>query len=88
MQQHFEIDVTAPEDPHKPIVFSDPVFDKTQKNTTLAYANARVGEGNDITPKPKKLLQLGKDIQNINEKMAALGNSSVDKREKMKLSSR
>lgn len=87
-KQPFNIAVAPPKDPHKPLVFSDPVFDKAQKNTVGHLGKARVGEGNDITPNPGKLSQLGRDIRYINDRMSALSDSSFDKREKMKLSSR
>ena len=88
VKQTYDLEFPNLSDPHKPIVFNDPVFDKSQRNAVVYYGKARIGEGNDITPNPKKLIQLGGDIRRINVDMAALGNSSTDKKEKMKLSSR
>ncbi|XP_067930612.1 protein CREBRF homolog [Watersipora subatra] len=86
VQQRYLLPLPSTSDPHKPIVFHDPVFDKSLTNTVGHYGKARVGEGNDITPNPRKLVKLGREIEKINQEM--LQQSSADKKEKMKLSSR
>lgn len=88
VKQNFELKVVTPQDPHQQIVFTDPVFDKSQENTVRHFGKARIGEGNDITPNPEKLSQLGKQMESIGQRMSSLGDSTQDRKEKMKLSSR
>ena len=54
--------------------------------TLTHFGKPRVGEGNDMTPKPEKLLQLGNEIDELTQKMSKLGDTSTDRKEKMKIS--
>jgi len=72
--------------PHSPITFKDPVFDKSQKLDVRHFGKARLGEANDVTPNPEKLCRLGKDIERIQRELSALTDDM--RKEKMKLSSR
>ena len=39
-----------------------------------------------MTPNPEKLLQLGNEIKELTQKMSKLGDTSTDRKEKMKIS--
>ena len=82
----FEIDVPTVANPHEPIKFRDPAFTEGKKLTLTHFGKPRVGEGNDMTPNPEKLLQLGNEIEELTQKMSKLGDTSTDRKEKMKIS--
>lgn len=85
-------------DPHHPGNFEDPVFDET--STSLVGirhgGKARKGDGNEISPNPKKLYQIGQQLCKLNRQInsfqaasdlpASVRNKS--RKEKNKLASR
>ncbi|XP_071089768.1 CREB3 regulatory factor-like isoform X1 [Haliotis cracherodii] len=85
-------------DPHHLKNFEDPVFDPN--NTQVAGirhgGKARKGDGNDVQPNPKRLVQIGMQIKRLNRKInevTSLGESTASARnqsrkEKNKLASR
>lgn len=55
------------EDPHVLNDFEDPVFDPEQNQMRYKHnGKARRGDGNDITPSPFKLYQLGIELESLN----------------------
>ena len=74
----FEIEVLTVVNPHEPIKFRDPAFTEGKKLTLTHFGKPRVGEG--------KLLQLGNEIDELIQKMSKLGDTSTDRKEKMKIS--
>lgn len=86
------------EDPHKPAKFEDPVFDAT--NTTLVGirhgGKARKGDGNEVTPNPKKLFHIGQQLYKLNRQINSFQSTSdlpasvrnKSRKEKNKLASR
>jgi len=53
-------------DPHLHREFSDPVYQiKLTQTKGQTFAKLRKGDGNDVTPNPLKLYQLGKQIQDL-----------------------
>ncbi|KAK3094612.1 hypothetical protein FSP39_004036 [Pinctada imbricata] len=87
-------------DPHKLQDFEDPVFDSntaTQLGTAIRHGGkARKGDGNDIRPNPKKLVQIGTQLKKINKQInefvplseLPLPSRNKSKKEKNKLASR
>jgi len=91
-------------DPHLHREFSDPVYQikLTQTNGGQALNKLRKGDGNDVTPNPTKLYQLGKQIRDLLKNTSSLyhgiyhaehqttqPNDSVEvKKEKNKLASK
>ena len=85
-------------DPHHPSNFEDPVFDAS--STSLVGirhgGKARKGDGNEVTPNPRKLFQIGKQLYKLNRQIngfqvsndlpASVRNKS--RKEKNKLASR
>lgn len=71
-----------------PIAFNDPVYDKAQPLSVQHVGRARVGEGNDITPNPRKLVFLGNQLESVQRRMRDLGDEIRNRREKMRCSSR
>lgn len=85
-------------DPHHPSNFEDPVFDAS--STSLVGirhgGKARKGDGNEVTPNPRKLFQIGKQLYKLNRQIngfqvsndlpASIRNKS--RKEKNKLASR
>ncbi|KAK7010727.1 protein CREBRF isoform X1 [Biomphalaria glabrata] len=90
--------VESPADPHVLNDFEDPVFDEC--NTTIAGirhgGKARKGDGNEITPNPKKLFMIGHQLMKLNRQIMAcqLGadvptaKRNESRKEKNKLASR
>lgn len=86
------------DDPHHPSNFEDPVFDAS--STSLVGirhgGKARKGDGNEVTPNPKKLFHIGKLLYKLNKQInsfqmsndlpASVRNKS--RKEKNKLASR
>ena len=89
-------------DPHLHREFSDPVYQiKLSQNTGQTCNKLRKGDGNDVTPNPVKLYQLGKQIRGLLNNSSSLyqgiynvgqqssTNDSVEaKKEKNKLASK
>lgn len=77
-------------DPHKLAQFMDPVFDQEQRVHINHVGKARKGDGTDITSNPRKLTEIGKELENLNATMAELSKSSQPRarREKNRLSSK
>ncbi|KAL8607930.1 hypothetical protein ACOMHN_005485 [Nucella lapillus] len=85
-------------DPHRPGHFEDPVFDPT--NTRLVGirhgGKARKGDGNEISPNPRKLYMIGQKLCRLTREINGVhlagdlppGVRSQSRREKNKLSSR
>lgn len=85
-------------DPHHPSNFEDPVFDAN--STSLVGirhgGKARKGDGNEVSPNPRKLFQIGKQLYKLNRQIngfqvsndlpASIRNKS--RKEKNKLASR
>ncbi|KAK7110240.1 hypothetical protein V1264_014150 [Littorina saxatilis] len=85
-------------DPHHPANFEDPVFD--ENSTSLVGirhgGKARKGDGNEVTPNPRKLVSIGKQLYKLNRQInsfqmsndlpASVRNKS--RKEKNKLASR
>ncbi|KAH9504000.1 hypothetical protein Btru_067519 [Bulinus truncatus] len=90
--------VESPTDPHVLNDFEDPVFDEC--NTSIAGirhgGKARKGDGNEITPNPKKLFMIGHQLMKLNRQINAcqLGadvptaKRNESRKEKNKLASR
>lgn len=90
--------VEAPSDPHVLNDFEDPVFDEC--NTAIAGirhgGKARKGDGNEITPNPRKLFMIGHQLLRLNRQISAcqLGadvpaaKRNESRKEKNKLASR
>jgi hypothetical protein len=57
----------TPDDPHKLMSFEDPVFDPDLSRWNLRHTGkARRGDGNDISPNPYRLHQIGKELNKLN----------------------
>jgi hypothetical protein len=55
------------EDPHILQEFEDPVFDPDQQDMKYKHnGKARRGDGNDITPNPYRLFQIGNELNKLN----------------------
>lgn len=58
-------------DPHHPSSFEDPVFDAT--STSLVGirhgGKARKGDGNEVSPNPRKLCQIGQQLYKLNRQI-------------------
>lgn len=90
--------VESPADPHVLNDFEDPVFDEC--NTSIAGirhgGKARKGDGNEITPNPRKLFMIGHQLMKLNRQINAcqLGSDvptakrNESRKEKNKLASR
>lgn len=88
------------ENPHKVQDFEDPVFDSSsasQLGTTIRHGGkARKGDGNDVSPNPKKLVQIGGQIKKLNKQINSfaplselpVSTRNKSKKEKNKLASR
>lgn len=88
------------ENPHKVQDFEDPVFDSSsasQLGTTIRHGGkARKGDGNDVSPNPKKLVQIGSQIKKLNKQINSfaplselpVSTRNKSKKEKNKLASR
>ncbi|XP_067930156.1 CREB3 regulatory factor-like [Watersipora subatra] len=88
-RMQFEIDVKDPgKNPHKPIVYQDPMYDKSQPTLVRHRGRARVGNGNDTTVDPAKLIKLGLDLENERQKMVSLSSSTKNRKERNRRSSR
>jgi len=65
--------IESPSDPHVLNDFEDPVFD--EGNTAVAGirhgGKARKGDGNEITPSPKKLFMIGHQLLRLNHQINA-----------------
>ena len=65
--------VESPADPHILNDFEDPVFDEC--NTSIAGirhgGKARKGDGNEITPNPRKLYLIGHQLNRLNKQINA-----------------
>ncbi|CAG5131034.1 unnamed protein product [Candidula unifasciata] len=93
-----KLSVESPADPHVLNDFEDPVFDEC--NTAIAGirhgGKARKGDGNEITPNPRKLFMIGHQLLRLNRQINAcqLGNDvpaarrNESRKEKNKLASR
>lgn len=87
----FQLNISSPESPGAVGAFADPVFDETQavKDIVRHSGKARRGEGNDTTPNPEKLYEIGCQLTSLTQQMSTLeGESAHVKREKNVLSSR
>ncbi|KAK7508687.1 hypothetical protein BaRGS_00000253, partial [Batillaria attramentaria] len=85
-------------DPHHPSNFEDPVFDANSTNQVGIRhgGKARKGDGNEVTPNPKKLCHIGHQLYKLNRQInsfsaandqpASVRNKS--RKEKNKLASR
>ena len=62
-------------DPHKPTRYVDPAFDRENPVDISHFGKARIGEGNDITPNPDELKDLGEKIDELTERMSNLTDS-------------
>ncbi|BFY97884.1 hypothetical protein BsWGS_00925 [Bradybaena similaris] len=90
--------VESPTDPHVLNDFEDPVFDEC--NTAIAGirhgGKARKGDGNEITPNPRKLFMIGHQLLRLNHQINAyqlgsdvpLAKRNESRKEKNKLASR
>ncbi|XP_005089701.1 CREB3 regulatory factor isoform X2 [Aplysia californica] len=90
--------VESPSDPHVLNDFEDPVFDEC--NTLVAGirhgGKARKGDGNEISPNPKKLFMIGHQLLRLNQQINAcqlgpdvpLTKRNESRKEKNKLASR
>ena len=58
--------------PHEPTRYVDPAFDRHNPVDISHFGKARIGEGNDITPNPEKLKEMGNEIEELSEKMLNL----------------
>ncbi len=57
-------------DPHILNEFEDPVFDPDLSEMQYKHnGRARRGDGNDITPNPKKLYAIGNELKKLNNKI-------------------
>ena len=54
---------------HKPLTFIDPAFEPLHRSNSNIAAKYRIGEGNDITPNPAKLMTLGRKIQQVKSEL-------------------
>lgn len=90
-------------DPHLHREFSDPVYQiKLSQNSGQTCNKLRKGDGNDVTPNPMKLYQLGKQIRsllnntsslyqgiyNVGQHSSSTNDSIEAKKEKNKLASK
>ncbi|CAD5124423.1 DgyrCDS12707 [Dimorphilus gyrociliatus] len=58
-------------DPHLVQEFEDPVFDPSTQNSKLKHqGKIRRGDGNDVTPNPKKLCAIGLELRRLNRKIS------------------
>lgn len=68
-----KLEVESPADPHVLNDFEDPVFDEC--NTSIAGirhgGKARKGDGNEITPNPRKLYLIGHQLNRLNKQINA-----------------
>lgn len=86
--QIFDRQVHLQTDPTQPLKFKDPAFVESSAASNLShFGKARIGEGNDTTPNPQKLVKIGLEVRDISKKMKALSNKAQE-REKAKLSSK
>lgn len=89
------------DDPHVLKDFEDPVFDpvasKFVAGTTIRHGGkARRGDGTDVSPNPKKLYQIGQQINKLNKQIDSfiplsempVSSRNKSKKEKNKLASR
>lgn len=89
------------DDPHVVKDFEDPVFDpvasKNVVGTTIRHGGkARRGDGTDVSPNPKKLYQIGQQINKLNKQIDSfiplsempVSSRNKSKKEKNKLASR
>lgn len=89
------------DDPHVVKDFEDPVFDpvasKNVAGTTIRHGGkARRGDGTDVSPNPKKLYQIGQQINKLNKQIDSfiplsempVSSRNKSKKEKNKLASR
>ena len=61
-------------DPHLHREFSDPVYQiKLNQTKGQTFNKLRKGDGNDVTPNPIKLYQLGKQIQDLSNNSSSAG---------------
>ena len=86
-------------DPHCLADFEDPVFQPDCQDARYKHnGKARKGDGNDITPSPLKLFQIGNELLKLNKKINSIGANipvktkdgikSKSRREKNKFASR
>ena len=62
-----------PIDPHILDDFEDPVFDPEQQQMKYKHnGKARRGDGNDITPNPYRLFQIGNELSKLNKQINAI----------------
>jgi hypothetical protein len=60
-------------DPHLYREFSDPVYQiKLTQTNGQTFNKLRKGDGNDVTPNPMKLYQLGKQIRDLLKNTSSL----------------
>lgn len=86
------------DDPHNPSNFEDPVFDINSTNLVGIRhgGKARKGDGNEVTPNPKKLCHIGQQLYKLNRQINSFSASSdqpasvrnKSRKEKNKLASR
>lgn len=91
--------VLAPtqEDPHVLLKPTDPVFSSVCHIQGIKHSGkARKGDGNDLTPNPRKLSSIGKELDRLNKVIAEMtpvadlptAVKSKSRKEKNKLASR
>lgn len=80
-----DLTVKTPTNPHRPIKFVDPVFSETinRRQAIVSSGAMRLGEGNDISPSPGKMLRLQKEILETTEKLSTNKSDSLGKRGKL-----
>lgn len=80
-----DLTVKTPTNPHRPIKFVDPVFSETinRRQSIVSSGAMRLGEGNDISPSPGKMLRLQKEILETTEKLSTNKSDSLGKRGKL-----
>jgi len=78
-------------DPHNLVPFSDPVFDPKQMFPISHVGKQRKGDGNEVTPNPKRLCTMGDQLNSLNSRILALsqeGDTPTIRKEKNRLASR
>lgn len=85
------------EDPYVLQDFEDPVFDPEQQEMKYKHnGKARRGDGNDITPNPYRLFQIGNELNKLNRHINSIapvvemptGAKNRKRKEKNKFASR
>ena len=83
----FKIDIPSAENPYHNLHFQDPASERSKYPEVMQSGRLRLGEGNDITPNPPLLRQLGESMKRLTQAIGKLSSSS-QRKQKMMLSSR